>query len=47
VSLSPEQRAKWKAEAEAVNQAWVTEAPGRDRVLAKYRELLAQVEAGR
>ena len=47
VSLSPGQRARWKAEADAVNQAWVIEAPGRDRVLAKYRELLTQVEAGR
>jgi len=46
VSLSPEQRAKWKAEADAVHEAWVAEASGRDRVLAKYREILAQVQAG-
>jgi hypothetical protein len=47
VSLSREQRARWKAEADAVHGAWVAEASGRDRVLAKYREMLAQVEAGR
>jgi TRAP-type C4-dicarboxylate transport system substrate-binding protein len=46
VGLGAAQRAKWKAEAEAVNEAWVADGAGRDRVLAKYRELLAQVEAG-
>jgi TRAP-type C4-dicarboxylate transport system substrate-binding protein len=46
ISLTSAQRAKWKAEADAVNQAWVAEGSGRDRVLAKYREILAQVEAG-
>jgi len=46
VSLTPAQRAKWKAEADAVNQAWAAEGSGRDRVMAKYREILAQVEAG-
>lgn len=46
IQLSPAMQAKWDKDTSAIYADWVKQSPGRDKVLAKYRELLAQVQAG-
>lgn len=46
VRLSAARQAKWKQETAAIEADWVKQAPGRDKVLAKFKELLAQAKAG-
>lgn len=46
IQLSPAAQAKWAKNAAAIEADWVKERPGRDKVLAKFKELLAQVKAG-
>jgi TRAP-type C4-dicarboxylate transport system substrate-binding protein len=45
VTLNPEQSANWRRQVEPVIAQWAKETRDGDRVLAKYRELLAQVKA--
>jgi TRAP-type C4-dicarboxylate transport system substrate-binding protein len=46
VHLTPEQFAGWKPKAEAMIADWVAQSPVRGPLLAKFREILAQVRAG-
>lgn len=46
IQLSPAAQAKWTKSTQAIEADWVKQAPGRDKVLAKFKELLAQVKAG-
>ena len=45
VQLSPEQHAKWSARAKLVIDEWAASLPERGPVLAKFREILAQVSS--
>jgi TRAP-type C4-dicarboxylate transport system substrate-binding protein len=47
LNLSPAMQAKWAKDAAAIEADWVKQGVGRDKVLAKFRELLAQVQAGK
>lgn len=46
VQLTPEQLAVWKPKVDAVIADWVGQNPARGPLLAKFREILAQVQAG-
>jgi TRAP-type C4-dicarboxylate transport system substrate-binding protein len=46
VNLSPAMQAKWSKDAAAIEADWIKQSPGRDKVLAKFKELLAQAKAG-
>jgi TRAP-type C4-dicarboxylate transport system substrate-binding protein len=46
VHLTPDQLAKWKPKVDAVIADWVAQNPARGPLLAKFREILAQVQAG-
>jgi TRAP-type C4-dicarboxylate transport system substrate-binding protein len=46
IDLSPTARAKWAKDTAAIEADWVKQSPGRDKVLAKFKELLAQAKAG-
>jgi TRAP-type C4-dicarboxylate transport system substrate-binding protein len=47
VHLSPEQEKFWAGKAKLVVDEWAASMPARGPVLAKFRELLAQVQAGK
>jgi len=47
VSLTPEQTKLWQDKTKGVIDAWVASRPNGAVVLAKFRELLAQVQAGK
>jgi TRAP-type C4-dicarboxylate transport system substrate-binding protein len=47
VSLNKDQLAKWRPKAQAVVDEWAASMPERGPVLAKFREILAEVQAGR
>jgi TRAP-type C4-dicarboxylate transport system substrate-binding protein len=47
VSLSPAQDAHWRQSIEPVIDAWVASHPGGEKLLAAYRQLLADAKAGR
>jgi TRAP-type C4-dicarboxylate transport system substrate-binding protein len=44
---TPEQTAKWQQIAAPVTAAWTEKTPGGDKVLAKFRAILADLKAGR
>jgi TRAP-type C4-dicarboxylate transport system substrate-binding protein len=44
---TPEEAAKWQQIAAPVTAAWIKNTPGSEPVLAKFREILAEVKAGR
>ncbi len=44
MKLSPEQQASWKKRVTPITEGWAKATPGGDKVLAKYRELLTQVD---
>ena len=46
LSLNPEQEAKWKELAEAVNKEWAAEVPGGAELLAKFKAEEAKVKSG-
>jgi TRAP-type C4-dicarboxylate transport system substrate-binding protein len=46
IQLSPAAKAKWAKSTAAIEADWVKQSPGRDKVLAKFKELLAQAKAG-
>jgi TRAP-type transport system periplasmic protein len=46
IQLSPAMQAQWAKDTAAIETDWVKQSPGRDKVLAKFTELLAQVKAG-
>ena len=46
VSLTPEQLPKWQAKAHAVVDEWAATSPEHAKVLAAFKEILAQVKAG-
>lgn len=46
VNLSPAMQAKWSKDAAAIEADWIKQSPGRDKVLAKFKELLTQAKAG-
>jgi TRAP-type C4-dicarboxylate transport system substrate-binding protein len=45
--LSPEQTAAWEARTEPLIKEWAASVPGGEKALATYRQLYADVEAGR
>lgn len=45
VDLSSAMQAKWAKDAAAIEGDWVKQASGRDKVLAKFKELLAEAKA--
>lgn len=47
IQLSPAAQAKWAQDAASIEADWVKEGAGRDKVLAKFKELLAEVKAGK
>ena len=47
VTLTPEQEARWKQKTAPVIEGWAQQHPGGQKVLAAYRQLIAQIEAGR
>jgi TRAP-type C4-dicarboxylate transport system substrate-binding protein len=47
VTLSPAQDAVWRGHAEAVAAEWAKGVPDGPRILAAYKEILAQVKAGK
>jgi TRAP-type C4-dicarboxylate transport system substrate-binding protein len=46
VSPNPQQLAAWRMRMSTITDAWVKRTPGADKVLEKYKELLAAVEKG-
>jgi TRAP-type C4-dicarboxylate transport system substrate-binding protein len=46
VHLTPEQLARWKPKVDAVIAEWAAQNPARGPLLARFREILAQVQAG-
>lgn len=46
IRLSPAAQAKWAQDTASIEGDWVKQGPGRDKVLAKFEELLAEVKAG-
>lgn len=47
IQLSPTMQAKWKQETAAIDADWVKQSPGREKVLAKFRDLLAEAQASK
>jgi TRAP-type transport system periplasmic protein len=47
LDISPAAQAKWAKDTAAIEADWVKQSPGRDKVLAKFKELLAEVKAGK
>lgn len=47
ITLSPAAQAKWAQDSASIEANWVKEGPGRDKVLAKFKELLTEVKAGK
>jgi TRAP-type C4-dicarboxylate transport system substrate-binding protein len=47
VAPPPEQAARWRQAAAAVAEEWVKSTPDGEKVLARFRELLAEAKAGR
>jgi TRAP-type C4-dicarboxylate transport system substrate-binding protein len=47
IELSPATRTKWEQDTAAIDADWIKQSPGRDKVFAKFRELLAEVRAGK
>jgi TRAP-type C4-dicarboxylate transport system substrate-binding protein len=45
--LNPQQRANWDSKVQATLDEWVRDTPGGDKVLARYRALLAEAKAGK
>lgn len=47
VELSPAMHAKWAQDTASIETDWVKQGVGRDKVLAKFKELLAQLQTGK
>lgn len=47
IQLSPAAQAKWAKDTAAIEADWVKQSPGRDKVLAKFKELLAESKPGK
>jgi len=47
IELSAAGKAKWAKNTETIDAEWVKQGGGRDKVLAKFNEILAQVNAGK
>ncbi len=47
VNLSPQQAASWRERIAPVTEDWVKATPDGDKILAKFRALLAEVKAGK
>ncbi len=47
IELSPAMRAKWQQDTAAIDADWVKQSPGRDKVFAKFKELLAEAQSGK
>ena len=47
LQLSPAMQAKWSKDAAAIEADWVKQGAGREKVLAKFRELLTEAQAAK
>jgi len=47
LKLTPEQDKAWHARVETVVNAWAQSQPGGEKLLATYRQILADVRAGK